>query len=1009
MENKKNIILIVDDDSNLRRTLGDVLTLKGFVPLTAEDGNQAIEFVQREDQVVVALVDLRLEGMSGLKLLKYIKTTSPDTECILFTGYASQESVIEAINLGAFSYIQKPFDMELLLVTIQRAVEKNNAQISLRENEKRFRSLYENATLGIYRSTPDGRLLMANPALVQMLGYDSFEELAERNLGKAVYIHAYSRAQFVQQLEREDVIRAYQVGLQRKDGESIFVSESARVIRDNSGRVLYYEGTIEDITERSHAELALKASEARYRTLAENMSDTVWLMDMNVKTTYISPSVTRLRGYTLEELNALPYEQQMPPESYYRNMQLLAETLSPENLQNPNQPISRTVELEFYRKDGSSFWSENTFTLIRNADGNPIGILGSGRDITARKRAEEETGRRVNELEALYESGLEISGLLEPKKIGQKIIDTFTKRMKWHHASARLYHPETNQIELLALSVPGVPQEQAAEQAARLQAMIQTPNQGLAGWVIKHGESIRTGDILSDPRYIQTYPDMRSGLFVPVKIGWVTIGCLGVESEQPNAFNEKDERFLITAAAQAGVAFENARLFQSAQQELKERQRAEAALRDLNLKLEQRVQERTAELQTAYVELEHASRLKDEFLASMSHELRTPLTGILNISEALKDQIYGSLNEKQTKSLSLIEESGQHLLGLINDILEVSKLDAGQMELQVELFGVSEVCQRSLQLVRAIAEKKRQTISFSIEPPFAEINADPLRLNQILVNLLSNACKFTPEQGQVGLEVCGDSETQSLNFTVWDSGIGIATEDMPKLFKAFQQIDSSLARQHAGTGLGLALVQRLVDLHGGSVRVKSTPGKGSRFTVSLPWYGQKQLIEAPAVSEYENAGIDFGKEGENHPYNLLTETGQPSSQTVLAPLILFVDDNETNSMVYGDFLLSRGYRLEMASNGLEALRRAQEIEPDLVIMDIQMPGMDGLEVIRRLRSQTDPQIATSIILALTALAMPGDRERCLEAGADEYLSRPVSLKKLDQVIQEQLAQRKRRS
>ena len=731
MDDIKIPILIVDDDVHLRRTISDVLSLKGFIPFSAENGRQALDQIQQTGNVVVALIDLRLEGMNGLQLLKNIKSASPDTECILFTGYTSQESVIEAINLGAFSYIQKPFDMELLLVTIQRAVEKNIDKTMLRENEKRFRSLYENATLGIYRVTPDGQILLANPALVEMMGYDSFEELTKQNLGKPVYAAGYSRADFQQQIERDWLVRGYEVGYQRKDGSIVFMRESARVIRDENGRSLYYEGSMEDITERRQAELALKASEARYRMLAENMSDTVWLMDMNLRTTYISPSVTRLRGYTLDELNELPYEQQMTPASLSRLMQIMAGALSPENIQNPNLPISRKVELELYRKDGSSFWSENEFIVIRDQDGLPMNILGAGRDITerkraeeaiketnaklilaqsvahigswedylptrelhwseemyhilgyppntpinlaesnrvfppdelerfqqamsaaingdapysmdykivrldgsvryihdegevirdehgqatwmfgttqditARKQAEEEIRRRVNELEALYESGLEISGLLNPKRIGQKIIDVLTQRMKWHHASARMYHPETNKIELLALNIPGLSPEQTAQEIIRLQSVIQHPGQGLSGWVIQHGEALRTGDIVSDPRYVPTYPDMRSGLYVPVKIGSMTLGCLGVESDQPNAFSEQDERFLSTAAAQAGVGLENARLVLALQQELKERLRAETALRDLNLELEQRVQERTAELQAAYLELE---------------------------------------------------------------------------------------------------------------------------------------------------------------------------------------------------------------------------------------------------------------------------------------------------------------------------------------------------------------------------------------------------------------------
>jgi PAS domain S-box-containing protein len=241
------------------------------------------------------------------------------------------------------------------------------------------------------------------------------------------------------------------------------------------------------------------------------------------------------------------------------------------------------------------------------------------------------------------------------------------------------------------------------------------------------------------------------------------------------------------------------------------------------------------ELQAANKALEKAARLKDEFLANMSHELRTPLTGILGMAEALQGQTYGTLNERQLRSLHLIETSGRHLLDLINDILDLSKIEAGQFEIHRAPRQLAEICQASLQMIAGVVQQKGQRVQFAIEPQRIEIVVDARRLKQMLTNLLGNAAKFTPEGGELGLLVQGDSDAGHVRLSVWDTGMGIAPEDVARLFQPFTQLDSSLTRQHAGTGLGLVLVRRMAELHGGTVQVESTPGAGSRFTITLPW------------------------------------------------------------------------------------------------------------------------------------------------------------------------------
>lgn len=388
-----------------------------------------------------------------------------------------------------------------------------------------------------------------------------------------------------------------------------------------------------------------------------------------------------------------------------------------------------------------------------------------------------------------------------------------------------------------------------------------------------------------------------------------------------------------------------------------------------------------AAMRRANVEMMHALRLKDEFLANMSHELRTPLNAVLSLAEALAEGVYGSLGNRQGDPLQHIIESGHHLLGLINDILDLTKVEAGKLELQLEPVDVESLCSASLRMVAQQAHEKHLRVTFSIGSGVSEILADERRLKQIVVNLLSNAVKFTPEGGAIGLEVAGDASQGVLRITVWDTGIGIPASKLERIFQPFVQLDSTLARKYSGTGLGLALVQRLTDLHGGRVDVDSAEGSGSRFVVSLPW----RVWDGWSLD-------DDARPVQPQPI----PSGQPDASNSNARLILVAEDNRLNMMSFRDYLNANGFRVIEASDGIEAVERAQSSNPDLIIMDIQMPRVDGLEAIRQIRSL--PALIKTPIIAVTALAMPGDRERCLAAGADEYLSKPVNLKHLLQTI-----------
>src|SRR5262249_42849620 len=273
-----------------------------------------------------------------------------------------------------------------------------------------------------------------------------------------------------------------------------------------------------------------------------------------------------------------------------------------------------------------------------------------------------------------------------------------------------------------------------------------------------------------------------------------------------------------------------------------------------------------------------------------------PLNVILGLSEALQEEVYGSLNAKQLETLRTIEESGRHLLELINDILDLSKIEAGKLELAVDTIFVGTICHAAMEFIKHAAQKKRLKVSLTLDAGVNQIRADGRRLKQILVNLLANAVKFTHEGGEIGLKVNADAERQALHFTVWDNGIGISPEDMVKLFKPFVQLDSKLSRQHSGTGLGLALVYRMVELHGGSVAVESEAGNGSRFTISLPWpESNKTEGDGSSPPERRTAVEATSKNSDGTARPIESPASVPAlGSKEKQALILLAEDNEEN-------------------------------------------------------------------------------------------------------------------
>lgn len=379
-------------------------------------------------------------------------------------------------------------------------------------------------------------------------------------------------------------------------------------------------------------------------------------------------------------------------------------------------------------------------------------------------------------------------------------------------------------------------------------------------------------------------------------------------------------------------------------------------------------------------------------LANVNHELRTPLNTILGQTEILQEQIFGSLNAKQMKSVNTIETSGRHLLAIVNNLLDMAQSEVGQLTINLSPLVLQDICQASLAIIKPAATNKQLKIILNFDHSVSTILADKHRLKQMLVHLLINAVKFTPQGGQIGLEITGEAKKKIVTLSVWDTGIGMSKESLHQLFHPFVQLDNDLSRQYEGTGLGLALVCRLTELHGGYLSVQSEKDKGSRFTITLPWQEESNWFDIEdEMGEYRFEDKRVG----NRVEEKIAESTAIKSQSVstAAPLVLLAENNENNITTISDFLKFQGYRVIVARDGIETIKQAKKACPQVILMDVQMPKINGLEASRQIRA--NDVTATIPIIVMTTLSKREVGKQSLEeAGINDCLSKPLSLKEL---------------
>jgi PAS domain S-box-containing protein len=808
---------------------------------------------------------------------------------------------------------------------------------------ERLRAIIEHSAEGVLLLSADRQTRYISPTITALLGYspEEFAALSARDLTHPADQQSFDT--FIATLLAQPGATARITSrVQHRDGSWRCLDQrgSNQIQNPTLGAIII---SFHDVTEQMRAELALRQSEERFAKAFRASPSALAIVRMSdAELIDVNSGFATLFGTTPDALigrSALELD-------VFANIGEIPELLRLLRERGMVSDIEYTVRLP----TGEQHTALGAVELIELAGEECVLVLGI--DITARKQAEDALRRAADRLTTLHAIDRAILELHTPTTIASAVLTRIRELIPCQHTAVVLRDGDSVLGQVLASN---------GEVLHTIADGARVPMHSEAEWAtMRRGEPLIDNDLQAehyDHPIVATLTGagVRAVLRVPLLAHWELIGMLNLAATAPGAFTDEHVAIAQEIGDMLAVALHNARLVESLQQELAARERAEAAL---------------------IAEHARVIRLKNEFMATMSHELRTPLAAVLGRAELLLDGVYGSLNERQSAAVRTVEQSGRSLLALINDILDYSKFEAGQIALDLAPTMVSSVCRDSVRAVAQSALHKHIVLTSTLDGAVTAIQADAKRLQQLLVNLLSNAIKFTPEGGEAGLEVRGDAEREQVTFTVWDTGIGIAETDLGRLFQPFTQLDSRLSRQYEGTGLGLALVRRLAEAHGGSVSVQSVPGHGSRFSITLPWVVTPPDLGAPLAV----------------PAAPLARFDAPARDGAQAPTILLVEDRESNIALLQDALPSHGYAVEVARDGTEALALAREARPKLVLMDIQLPGMSGLEVTHQMRA--DEQLRHIPIVALTALVMPGDRERCLQAGADEYLAKPVAMRTL---------------
>ena len=659
--------------------------------------------------------------------------------------------------------------------------------------------------------------------------------------------------------------------------------------------------------ERFLAAEALARSEAALRALFAAMEDVILVVGKD--TTYLRIAPTNPAGLY-----------RPPDELLGKRMIDIFDEETAQYFQNAiNQALAtkETIKIEYpLLIEGKEVWFDAAISRLSEDE-----VFWVARDITSRKQAEENLRRRNEYLATAAEIGQLITSTLDLTTLFRRTVKLLAERFQYDHVA--IFTLEEAGFNAILQEATGEVGKIMKENAHKLAV----GSKSLVGQVTGKGEPIIINDTQKSEwhRFNPLLPDTRSEAGLPLKIGNRIIGVLDLQSKQVNAFKEDDIAILQILADQIAIAIDNARSYDLAQK--------------------------------AVLEMREADRMKSQFLANMSHELRTPLNSIIGFSRVILKGIDGPLTDLQKQDLTSIYNSGQHLLGLINDILDISRIEAGKMELSFEEVEVKPLVDSVFSTARGLVKDKPVKLVAEIPDDLPSVRADPMRIRQVLLNLVSNAAKFT-EEGSITVtaETRTHEDGQSfVHISVNDTGPGISEEDQKKLFQPVSQVDASLTRKVGGSGLGLSISRHLVEMHGGEIGLTSVVGEGSSFFFSIPAYNQ-------------------------NPVTVTEEAADGAPRRV----ILSIDDDLQVVSLYERYLKDEGWQIIPLTNPKIAVEKAQELKPDVITLDIMMPEVNGWQVLQALKQNEHTRNIPVIVCSIVE-----EEEKGFSLGAADYLTKPI--------------------
>jgi PAS domain S-box-containing protein len=955
-------LLVLDDEALILTSL-EHLFEDDYEVFTATGAETALALA-REHDIAVILCDERMPGVSGHEFLRRAREVSRATR-IMLSGYADMRALTEAVNNGQiFAYIPKPWEPLELRAQVAAATIQFKLIQEVEQERELLRALMENIPDLIYFKDRQSRFTRVNQAHARNLGAKSSTECIGKS--NADYFEAEDALRWRRQ--EEEIVSSGQAQADRIEqfknprGGLGWWSTTKVPMFDRSGQVSGIAGISRDITALKNSEQMLREQSERNRFIIETAYDAFIAMDPDGSITAWNPQAELTFGWTASEImGRLLCDTVVAPA--YRE----AHAHGVENFLTTAQGslLNRAIELMAVHRDGHEFPVEATVWPVRV--GGACSYNAFVRDISERRRAEEARQSEMTLVQLLQKVAMAANRSSDIEHAAQACLELICSYTGW--PVGHVYLRANNSPEEI-FSV-GIWHLEDAHRFAAFREISDrwclVPGEGLSGQAlasVKPEWIVDLADREVFPRASAAVPaGLRSGFGFPILVAEQVIAVLeffSLKTVQP-------DEDLLTILSHIGS------------------QLGQVIIR-------QRVEE---DLRHAKASAESANRAKSEFLTTMSHEMRTPMNAILGMADLLSES---PLAEEQRDYVRVFQKAGANLLGLINDILDLSKVESGRIELESIGFDLAALLQKVIDMMLSRAQQRGLQLTLEILPGVPSgLIGDPNRLRQILTNLVGNALKFT-ERGSVTLRVEPEPALTSggltsggarLRFNVVDTGIGIAAEKTDMIFGRFTQADSSTTRKYGGTGLGLAISKGLVELMGGQIGCTSVEGEGSTFFFTAPFEIRN---EADTPKPAEPAAI------------LIPAAGPAGPQPVYR--ILIVEDSADNLALVKAFLKDKRFELDFAENGKIAVDKVISGHPDLVLMDLQMPVMGGLEATHVIRQWEARTRAHSIpILALTAHLGEESARKSLEAGCNEHLTKPIKKSTLLEAVSRHLSKK----